>query len=199
MTTAGALLLLLVAGTLPGVVRWMLPPVPDSDSTGAPGAVVVLGGGNRQVNGELAPSRASLRRARHGTELARAQGLPLLLSGGGRDTSPSEAELMATLVERHWPDMEVWREELSRNTWENATHSAAFLARRGIHRVFLVTDRPHLTRATLSFRAQGLEVVPVAASALPEPSWVPSAGALAWLPEVWYEWAGLLWYQLRYL
>ena len=199
MTTAGALLLLLVAGTLPGVVRWMLPPLPESAGSGAPGAVVVLGGGNRRLGNELAPSRASLRRARFGTELARERRLPVLLSGGGCEAGPSEAALMAALIERHWPDMDIWREERSRTTWENAVHSAALLRGRGVHRVLLVTDRPHLTRATLSFRAQGLDVVPVSCSSLPEPDWVPSAGALAWLPEVYYEWVGLFWYQIRYL
>lgn len=199
MTATMALLLLLVAGTLPGVVRWMLPPLPAAQ-TGQAQVVVVPGGGHRQYYGEAAPSPASLRRARRGLEAARERNLPILLSGGqGEVEGTSEAALMAEVIRRQWPEAELWCEQESCNTWENARNSAEMLSARGVTRILLVTDRPHLTRATLSFRAQGLEVIPLPVSDLPRPEWVPSAGALAWLPDIYYEWVGLVWYQIRYL
>ena len=145
---------------------------------------------------------AGRRRLEAGIAEARRRGLPLLLSGGGKsevsEQAPSEADLMARLAARVAPELVVMRERHSRNTWENAVRSAELLAARRIDHVVVVTDRPHLTRAVLCFRARGLRVEPVAASALPSPGWVPSTAALAMLPELWYEWAALFWYELKY-
>ena len=56
-------------------------------------------------------------------------------------------------------------------------------------------------RATMlrtSANALWSRLVP-AASRLPSPEWMPSAGALAMLPEIYYEWLAILWYYARYL
>ena len=200
MSGASLLLILLVVGTLPAVVRLMLPPLPEDDLVGEPGAVVVLGGGRSRHATGMQPSAASLRRARQGMTLAAELGLPLLLSGGGRGEIAeglSEANLMAEPVRRHWPEGELWLEEESSNTWENASQSARLLVRKGVSRVLLVTDRSHMPRALLSFQAQGLEVKAAPIETLPEPDWMPSAGALSLIPEIYYEWTALIWYYLR--
>lgn len=199
MTTTAALLLCLMAATLPAVVGWLLPPLPESSVDGVPGAVVVLGGGCVRQESRWRMTASSRRRLLAGIEQARERGLPLVLSGGGcGDNGPSEAALMAALAGERAPELEVLQEDKSANTWENAAYSRELLRRRGIGRVVLVTDRPHLTRATLCFQRHGLAVEPVPSSRLPSPAWVPSTGALNMLPELWYEWAALAWYEMRY-
>lgn len=196
MTGSAIVLICLMSATFPAVVRRLLPPVPEVGADLRPGVVVVPGAARRKTRGGWQPGPAARRRLKAGIAEARRRGLPLLVSGGTAE--PSEAELMARLAERVAPDVTVIRETGSRNTWENAALSAALLARRRVTGIVLVTDRPHLPRATLCFRAQGLEVLPVASSGLPNAGWIPSTAALAMLPELWYEWAALFWYELKY-
>lgn len=199
MTVTTVLLLCFMGATLPAVVRWLLPPVPAPETEPAPGAVVVLGTGRFRRGAAWRLSPAARRRLWTGTEAARARGLPLLVSGGvGHPGGPTEAALMGARLARQAPELTVIEEGTSTNTWQSAVQAAAVLRRHGIREVAVVTDRPHLTRAVLSFRCQGLNVDPVASSRLPAPAWVPSTGALVMLPELWFEWLALLWYELRY-
>ncbi|EKF75766.1 hypothetical protein A11A3_02817 [Alcanivorax hongdengensis A-11-3] len=195
-------LLVLVGATLPAVVRGMLPPLPARQPVVRPQAVVVLGAGRRYQRGRYRLSDRGLRRLRHAAELAEREGLPLLVSGGQKGArhpgQPSEASLMATAVRRRWPGVTVIEESASRNTWENARYSVDVLTLRGIDEIWLVSDRSHLSRALLCFRHQGMLAHPSWARRLPRQAWVPSAGALSMVPEIWYEWLALAWYQLRY-
>ncbi|MEE4251629.1 MAG: YdcF family protein [Alcanivoracaceae bacterium] len=197
--SAGALMvLLLVAGTLPVLVRQLYPPLPPQDDTVLPDCVVVLGGGIIGKGSGLRSSRIGLRRLARALEEARQRRLPLLISGGGSGQQRgliSEARLLAQHAEGY--GLTLWLEERSRNTLENARNSAALLQRKGIGSVLLVTDRAHMPRAMLCFRRQGLDVQPAVLDRLPVPVWMPSAGALLLLPEIWYEWLALIWYQLR--
>ncbi len=199
MTVTTVLLLCFMAATLPLVVRWLLPPVPRPEPGLTLGAVVVPGAARVRHGSAWRLSPAGRRRLWAGIEQARARGLPLLVSGGARrGDGPAEAALMGARAARQAPELTVIEEGASHSTWENAVNCAAVLRRRGITDVVVVTDRPHLTRAVLSFQRQGLRVEPVAASRLPAPAWMPSTGALIMLPELWYEWAALCWYELRY-
>lgn len=202
MTGSAIVLICLMSATFPAVVRRLLPPLPQAGEAVSPGAVVVPGARRLYRDGAWQISAAGRRRLERGIAEARRRGLPLLVSGGGRERGdhggPPEAGLMAELVARVAPDVTVIRESGSRNTWENARESADLLRQRRIGEILLVTDRPHLTRATLCFQARGLRVLPLASSQLPEAGWVPSTAALAMLPELWYEWAALFWYELKY-
>ena len=197
--SAGALMvLLLVAGTLPVLVRQLYPPLPPRETMAAPACVVVLGGGIIGGEASRRSSHIGLRRLARALEEARQRRLPLLISGGGPGQQRgliSEARLLARAAEGY--GLTLWLEERSRNTLENARNSAAILQRKGISSVLLVTDRAHMTRAMLCFRRQGLEVQPAVLDRLPAPAWMPSAGALLLLPEIWYEWLALIWYQWR--
>ncbi|AFZ18930.1 YdcF family protein [Allocoleopsis franciscana] len=51
-------------------------------------------------------------------------------------------------------------ENCSLTTAENATFSAAILQSRGVQRIILVTDEPHMLRSMLVFRANGFTVIP---------------------------------------
>ncbi|KZX61656.1 MULTISPECIES: YdcF family protein [unclassified Alcanivorax] len=197
-------LLVLVGGTLPAVVRSLLPPLPRRITGITPQAVVVLGAGRRQRNGQFSLTTRGLRRLQLAAELAHEHGLPLLVSGGisgtpHADDEPTEAQLMAELVRRRWPTMTVLEEGESRNTWENAVHCGELLGQRGIDEIILVSDRSHLPRALLCFQSQGVMAQAAWRKRLPKQEWVPSAGALSMVPEIWYEWLALVWYHLRYL
>ncbi|MBZ2188647.1 YdcF family protein [Alcanivorax sp. JB21] len=193
--------LLFVLATLPGVVRRFMPPMPRAGFEGNPQAVVTLGAGHTERGGRYQVSPAGLRRVDVAMHVADEMQLPLLISGGGRrgEGVPAEAVVMAEALKARWPDSDPWLETESRNTWENAEKSAQILAQRGVQRIVLVTDRTHLCRATLCFQNHGLEVVPLSASRMPSPEWMPSAGALSVIPEIYYEWVALIWYHLRYL
>lgn len=195
-------LVMLVAATLPVFVRSLLPPLPGRPDALTPGAVVVLGAGRRRQKQGYALTTRSVRRLKLAMETALEKGLPLLVSGGQKGTQdsdqPSEASLMASLALQQWPQLTVIEETASRNTWENARYSARLLALRGVDQVILVSDRSHLPRALLCFHRQGVQSLAAWSRRLPEKAWLPSAGALFLVPEIWYEWLALLWYQLRY-
>lgn len=157
-------------------------------------AIVVLGGGrarNDPAWGGDQPSLMALERLRYAARLARASGLPLLVSGGlhfGRP--PSEAALMAEVLTRDFGVPVRWREATSRTTWENAMHTATLLQREGIHRVVLVTQAWHMPRARWCFEAVGFEVVAAPVGFLGVPNARPLGG---WLPEAKALWqSGLL-------
>jgi uncharacterized SAM-binding protein YcdF (DUF218 family) len=199
VTLTTVALLCFMAATLPAVVARLLPPVPRPGADLVAGAVVVPGTGRVRRGTAWRLTPAARRRLWAGMELARARGLPLVVSGGARHgDGPTEAALMGARAARQAPELTVIEEGGSANTWESAVNCAAVLRRHGVPQVAVVTDRPHLTRAVLSFQRQGLAVEAVAASRLPSPAWMPSTGALTMLPELWYEWLALFWYELRY-
>lgn len=202
------LAVLLVVATLPVVVRQFYPPLPRRLPGGEPAAVVVPGAGRRPVgegaNEGYRLNSIGLRRLRVGLREAGQRHLPLLLSGGASGRGPeneaaSEAGLMAAEARKLWPEARLILEPASRDTWQNARNSAALLAARGIDSIVLVTDRAHMPRAMLCFQARGIRVTPVPVEALPEPAWLPSAGALAQVPMIWREWVALIWYRVKYL
>lgn len=196
-------LMVLVGATLPAIVRGLLPPLPRRITGVTPQAVVVLGAGRRQHDGQFSLTTRGLGRLQLAARLAHEHGLPLVVSGGQKTSmavdEPSESALMADQVRRHWPHLQVLQESESRNTWENAVNTAALLAEQRIDEVMLVSDRAHLPRALLCFQSQGVLAQAVWQKRLPRHAWRPSAGALTMVPEIWYEWLALVWYHLRYL
>lgn len=190
---------LLALACLPVFLRQLLPPVPPDDDPDAPACVLVLGAGRKLVHGKVRLSTRSLMRLEAAVALATEQRLPLLLSGGAAQklTGASEAELMAEQVQQSAAELVVWQENASLNTYENARLSAVLLQRKGVHRVYLVTDRVHLCRALLCLKKQGISARAQAADILPQPDWLPHAGALSLWPELMHEWLALAWYALR--
>lgn len=173
-------------------------------------AVVLLAGGltaaAAEYGGDTVGPR-SLLRARYAARLAHRTGLPLLVSGGVRDTAaaPSEAELLRELLRDEFGVAEVLTEAGSLNTHENAVNSARLLRRAGRCRVLLVTHAVHMARAVAAFRRQGIEVIPAPTAFFPTrfdgdtvADWLPSATALSRSRYLLYELLGGLWYRLRY-
>ncbi|MYM64656.1 YdcF family protein [Pseudomaricurvus sp. HS19] len=182
------------------------------DEAGGARAIVVLGGGQRNSAGEFggAPTikAISLERLRYGAWLQRRSGLPLLVTGGRvySAMAESEAQMMAAIVQQEWGGGEVWQEDGSRTTWENAANAATLLRARGISHILLVTHSWHMPRAAWSFRQQGLEVIPAgvgypgvdSASLNPWLEWLPSASALTNSYYACHEWLGLLTYRWQH-
>jgi uncharacterized SAM-binding protein YcdF (DUF218 family) len=122
-----------------------------------------------------------LERVRYAARLAKASGLPLLISGGLHyGAPPSEAALMADVLARDYGVRVRWQEGLSRTTWENATYSADILHKEGITRVLLVTQAWHSPRARWCFEQVGLQVLSAPMGFLGVANGRPAGG---WLPE----------------
>lgn len=165
-------------------------------------AIVVLGGGVESglPDGVQQLKRGGLDRLRHGVELARASGLPLMVAGGSgwgaSRTAESEAEV-SQRVAREVFDLPLrWTEGASRDTHENAAHTRQLLAREGITHIALVTHSWHMPRSVRAFENAGLVVTPApmgypVLSAAPMLDALPSAHALETSYNVLREWLAL--------
>lgn len=99
------------------------------------------------------------------------------------------------------PDAQIWVEERSRSTHENALYGGRILRQHGIGRIALVVEARSMVRAAASFRKQGFEVVaapsdfrewePIGDEVLP--SWKAIKGNEITAHEV----LGLLWYKIH--
>ncbi len=182
------------------------PPLRPDASLPEAGAIVVLGAGvAREADefGGLTIDRIGLERVRYAALLHHRSGVPVLVTGGpGGTGEPPVAELMARVLENELDVDEVWRENASADTAENARFSALVLAEHGIERVFVVTHAWHLPRARAAFERAGLEVVAAptgfrAPQDLTVEAFFPNAKALHETMWACHEWIGRLWYAIR--
>jgi uncharacterized SAM-binding protein YcdF (DUF218 family) len=123
-------------------------------------AIVVLG---CRIGPSGRPAPAAARRAAAGASAYLAGVAPrVVVSGGRRWGSHIEARALGHAVIRAGvPEAAVFEELCSLSTHENAVFSAAILARLGARRAAVVTCPWHMARALQSFRAAGLEVLPI--------------------------------------
>ena len=179
---------------------------PRAASAIAPQAIVILSAERRMgqpggvIEGEdIGPNTTE--RVRAGVRLHRKTGLPILVTGGllAPGASPI-ASIMARVMADEWAAPPRWVEDRSRDTWENATMSAAILQAEGITSIYLVTTSWHMPRSIIAFERAGLmvTVAPVRA-----PDYV---GAFDIIPQArgWqasyyamHELIGYVWYRLR--
>ncbi|PSS56860.1 YdcF family protein [Pseudomonas sp. BBP2017] len=172
-------------------------------------AIVVLGAGRER--GDPAwdyvdqPTGVAMERLRYAAQLAKASGLPLLITGGLHyGTPPSEAQLMADALQRDLGVSVRWKEERSRTTWENAQLSAQILLPQGVKRVVVVTQAWHMQRSRWSFERAGFVVVPAPVGFLgrdharPFGGWLPENKAMWQSGQLLNEAVGLLGYRLFY-
>ncbi len=158
-------------------------------------AIVVLGAA---LYADGTPSKALVRRARHGARLAIAHpNVPLIVSGGRTQRSGGprppwpESRVMRdiALAEGVAPHRVIEEDQATR-TLENATFVRSLQRRHGWSRILVVTDGYHMPRALMVFRAAG---VPCGGSAA-QPFWrdeKPVASLAAILREA----AAIVWYR----
>ncbi len=142
----------------------------DTAQARAAQAIVIPGGGLRRAAPEFGGDtlgRLTLERVRYGAMVARASGLPVLVSGGRpRGYEMSEADLMRGALEHEFSVAVRWIESESRNTRENAVRTAAILLPAGVQRIVLVVHAFDVPRARREFEAAGFDVI-VAPTQLP--------------------------------
>ena len=171
-----------------------------------PQAIVILGGDAADDGPgmeQTAPGFLTLARLRGGAALARASGLPVLVTGGVvSEAGPPVAVLMAQSLSDDFGVATRWVEPASATTWENAEFSAKILRAAGIGSVIVVTHAWHMRRALIAFRAAGLTAVP--APLLAEHALHVGIGSFipritAWQRSYFalHEWIGCAWYALR--
>lgn len=178
------------------------------------GAIVVLGAGVYFSAPEYSVAGAplfgvdvadplSLQRVAYAAYLARATGLPILLSGGpgGATNDRTIARAMNVTLTRNFGLSARWLEEQSASTMENAQYSAQILNSQGVRKVYLVTHAWHIRRALMAFESARVEAVPaptafVSRSGGQWRDFMPSAQAFHLTYYAIYEWLGIAWYRL---
>jgi uncharacterized SAM-binding protein YcdF (DUF218 family) len=181
-----------------------LPTVPPASDP--PQAIIVLGAEvTRNLGGPLDVhvGRLSLERERAAAALYRETKLPILVTGGTtQPETPPVGTLMATSLQQDFGVPVRWTESQSRDTWENASDSAAILRAEGIHSVYVVTNAWHMRRALIAFAHTGL-VVTAAPTPLDRPPG-PIVNDFQPRSQTWevayytlHEWIGCAWYELR--
>ena len=127
-------------------------------------AIVVLGGGvdTGQPDGIQQLNPSALDRLRHGVELSRKTGIPILVTGGKGWGAVAESDSEATISKR--VALEVfhyqikWTESDSRDTRENARNSKELLSKEGLNKIALVTHSWHMPRSMKAFQKEGFKV-----------------------------------------
>lgn len=141
LTGLTATLLLMLSVADKGLVLF-LPPDPGT----ATEAIVVLGRGTDF--GRLRIDVAA--------ELWKAKRAPIVFHSGMGDTPRT----LPLLEKKGIPRQALDGENCSMTTPENAIFSAAILQSRGIKRILLVTDPPHMQRSLLDYTDEGFDVIP---------------------------------------
>jgi uncharacterized SAM-binding protein YcdF (DUF218 family) len=193
----------------------MTAPLQSPERSGAQ-AIVVLAAGRLQrapeYGGRDIPDYIALARVRYAAHLQRLTGLPILVSGGNgtsgaapdpADREYAKADAMATALREDFGVPVKWIEPRSRDTFENATCSAALLRADGVKRILLVTDAMHMPRARAAFEHAGLDVVSAptmffSEQGQPLGGWVPSAEGMRRSWYAVYELIGIAWYRVRF-
>ena len=185
-------------------------PALDTNKIGNYGAgVIVVLAGERYRNakeyGGDTVGKYTLLRCRYGAFLQRKTGLPILVSGGLvlDKGGASLAQMMAELLREDFHAGEVWLEDKSRTTGENALFSEKFLAQKKIDTAYLVTQAWHMPRSVAAFEKAGLKVVPAPTAFEGGKPFkfldvLPSANAINISRFALHEMVGALWYKIRY-
>ena len=116
---------------------------------------------------------------------------------------PPYSLVMRQALEREGvPAEDIWVEDRSHSTHENAVFAAQLLRRKGIRKIVLVTEAYHMPRAVACFREEGLIVVPAACGYRSYHTFHIEELWLGWEPIAWnedtlHEAVGLIWYRIR--
>lgn len=191
-----------------GSLEWR---TPLSNAVPSPGDTIVVLSGSVLVDDEAGTQYRigpdTFYRCLHAVKLYRSSGgCRVVVSGGKVDWTKPGPTLAGTmrefLLEQGISDADIVMEEKSSTTYENALHIKPLLKAPGDQKTLLVTDRMHMHRAELCFRAQGIAVIPSPCNPRAgafDPSLemlFPSPRGMEAVHEAVHEWLGLGWYQL---
>jgi uncharacterized SAM-binding protein YcdF (DUF218 family) len=127
---------------------------------------------------------------------------PIVVSGGALEGDEAFAVSMRrVLIEQSIPPEQIWTEDKSTSTFENASFITQLLRARGIGKIMLVTHAYHMPRAERCFRKQGIEVIPAPCTFTTPPTeladlW-PGWRGLRASERILHEYIGLAWYFVR--
>ena len=171
-------------------------------------AIVVLSAGRYMNTPEYRRDTVddtSLVRVRYAAYLHRIIALPIVVSGGyvNKKVGESLAQVMADSLKNDFSINEVWLEDKSQTTAENAIFTKKLLSKKGIDTILLVTHATDMPRAKSIFEKEGLKVIaaPTHFIMLEDNnpfSILPSARALEGSYHALYEMVGYVWYAIRY-
>jgi uncharacterized SAM-binding protein YcdF (DUF218 family) len=170
---------------------------------------VVLGGGiyhnAPDLGGEGVPTGDEMHRLAFAVRLYRIKPLPVIVaSGKAFECQRSEAEVMKRLLmQMGIPGKDIFSEDTSRNTHENALGVKKVFDGMGRKRIVLITSAYHMMRSVYSFSKAGFSDI------LPAPTdyktgrtcynpinYMPSVGAFDNISTVMHEYVGMLYYAL---
>lgn len=184
------------------------PPVKNDDMKKAE-AIVVLGGGLNVNSFEYSVGAVvnpeTLVRLNYTAYLARKYpNLPIITSGGYLGVRYTEGKVMRdTLLNNFNVTNQIWIEDSSRNTDENAKYVAQILLAKHITTVVVVSQAFHLRRACLVFRKYGLNPIPASTdytystdALTPQLAFIPSASAMRYTARALHEIIGYWFYNL---
>jgi len=171
-------------------------------------AIVVLSGYMKENDwgGDPSPGLDTYERLLYARALhERWPRVPIVVSGGkilAGSELPVSTVMARYLTEQGVPADRILEESKARNTYDNARFSAGLLRDRGLNRIALVTEARHMLRAELTFRKQGLDVVPAPCCFASDLEWewgllVPAWWSLETMEGVVHEWLGLAAYRAR--
>lgn len=196
---------LLAALELP-YARASLDDVPEAD------AVVMLGGAHErsQYDAFGVGAISAFDRAIMALELMRRKRAPALVLGGGGFLEAGKPTSEAVVLERWFaawqlPAAPVFNLGINGNTHDEALSLRTLAAEKKWTRIILVTSANHMKRSAATFRATGLEVIPVACdfqsiggvAANKAQGYVPTGDGFRVLDAYLHETVGWLFYRLR--
>lgn len=173
-------------------------------------AIVVLGGAfTGHASWPYPNAGDSIDRYWHAARLYHAgKGQRIILSGGRdpqRPNNPTEAQSGAVfLIDMGVPEAHLILDNLARTTAEHLHHIPDLMREHGLETFLLVTSATHMWRSEASFRAAGLDPMPVATAFSVEPDpvqrlrrYLPSAHALRDVTQAVHEYVGYAFYRIR--
>lgn len=142
---------------LAGVAAWIVW-TGQRDQAGPADAIIVLGAAAYDTR----PSPVFEERIRHGLDLYQRGYAPVLLFTGGYGNGArfAESQVARRYALRHGvPESAILIESNSRNTRENLQQARKLMQQHGLHRVIVVSDPLHMSRALRLSRELGIDAI----------------------------------------
>jgi uncharacterized SAM-binding protein YcdF (DUF218 family) len=179
---------------------------PDPPAMDGAEAIVVLAAGifpAGAITPEAIAQTNTYVRCQYGVWLwKRSPRLPVLVCGGDSPSvaTPAAAVMRRIMLAAGVPEAQVWVEDRSRSTYENARFGAEILRSKGIRRAVVVTEAYHMLRSERCFRRQGVDVIaaPCAFNTIEHgpKGLIPGGDAVLANEDILHEFVGLAWYRL---